>query len=94
MINKIKQYKNLILLAVAVILFLCLIALDPLGFCAQRSHERAAIQNQMAIERAEAEQQIAIIRAQTEAELAKIKNGKSLDGTTGVLTDANKYKGE
>ena len=67
---------------------------SPLGFCAQRNHERAAIQNQMAIERAETEQQIAIIRAQTEAELAKIQYGNTMEGITGVMTDPNKYKGE
>ena len=76
MIQKIKQYKNLILLAVAVILLICLIVSDPLGFCAQRAHDRAAIQNQMAIEKAEAEQQIAIIKARTEAQLKLIESGE------------------
>ena len=80
MIQKIKQYKNLILLAAAVILVVTLIASDPLGFCAQRAHDRAAIQNQMAIEKAEAEQQIAIIKARTEAELKRIDSGLDLTG--------------
>ena len=76
MIQKIKQYKNLILLALAVILLVSLIAADPLGFCAKRAHDRAAIQNQMAIEKAEAERQIAIIKARTEAQLKLIEQGE------------------
>ena len=76
MIQKLKRYKNLILLSAAVILLIALVASDPLGFCAQRAHDRAAIRNQMAIEKAEAEQQIAIIKARTEAELKRIEQGE------------------
>ena len=84
--EKIRQYKNLILLSVAVILLVALIASDPLGFCAQRAHDRAAIYNQMAVEKAEAEKQIAIIRAQTDAELERIAKG-------GDLTEDVSYEG-
>lgn len=89
MIQKIKQYKNLILLAVAVILLVTLIASDPLGFCAKRAHDRAAIRNQMAIEKAEADKQIAIIKAQTDAELKRIELGFEVTGeqTTEPETD-------
>lgn len=80
MTEKLKQYKNLILLVTAVILLVALIAADPLGFCAQRSHDRAAIRNQIAIEKAEAEKQIAIIKAQTDAELKRIEMGFDLTG--------------
>ena len=79
MIEKVKQYKNLILLAVAVLLVIGIIAADPLGFCAQRAHDRAAIHNQMAIEKAEAEKQIAIIKAQTDAELERISMGLEVE---------------
>ena len=72
MIEKVKQYKNLILLAVAVLLVIGIIAADPLGFCAQRAHDRAAVYNQIAIEKAEAQKQIAIIQAQMDAELKRI----------------------
>ncbi len=67
-----KQYKNLILLVTAVILVALLIAADPLGFCTQRAHDRAAIRNQMEIEKAQTEREIAIIQAQTEAEVLRI----------------------
>ena len=77
MIAKLKQYKNLILLAALAVFFIALLAGDPLGFFAQRAHERAAIHNQMAVEKAEAEQQIAIIQAQTEAELRRIEKGET-----------------
>lgn len=70
-----KQYKNLILLVIAVLLVIALIAADPLGFCTQRVHDRAAIRNQMEIEKAQTEREIAIIKAQTEAELLRIRNG-------------------
>lgn len=70
-----KQYKNLILLVIAVLLVIALIAADPLGFCTQRAHDRAAIRNQMEIEKAQTEREIAIIKAQTEAELLRIRNG-------------------
>ena len=75
MIDKIKQYKNLILVVGIALLLMVLIASDPLGFCAQRSHDRAAIRNQIAIEKAEAEKEIAIIRARTEYELKQIEQG-------------------
>lgn len=71
-----KQYKNLILLAAAVLLVIALIAADPLGFCTQRAYERAAIRNQMEIEKAQTEREIAIIRAQTEADMHRIRNGE------------------
>ena len=77
MIQKIKQYKNLILVVGVALLLVVLIAADPLGFCAKRSHDRAAIQNQIAIEKAEAEKQIAIIKAQTDAELKRIERGEA-----------------
>ena len=80
MIQKLKRYKNLILLSAAVILLIALVASDPLGFCAQRTHDRAAIRNQMAIEKAEADKQIAIIKAQTDAELKRIEMGFDLTG--------------
>ncbi len=75
MIQKIKQYKNLILVVGVALLLVVLIAADPLGFCAKRSHDRAAIQNQIAIEKAEAEKEIAIIKAQTDYELKQIGQG-------------------
>ena len=75
MINKIKQYKNLILVVGIALLLVVLIASDPLGFCTQRSHDRAAIRNQIAIEKAEAEKEITIIRARTEYELKQIEQG-------------------
>ena len=75
MIQKIKQYKNLLLVALAVILVVGLIAADPLGFVTERRHQRAMIQNQIAVEKAEAEKQIAIIKAQTDAELESIRQG-------------------
>ena len=87
MIAKLKQYKNLILLATAIVLLVALIAADPLGFCAQRAHDRAAICNQMAIEKAEAEQQIAIIKARTEYELKRIEQG--LEVTDGQPVDVD-----
>ncbi len=75
MIQKIKQYKNLILVVGIAFLLVVLIAADPLGFCTKRSHDRAAIQNQIAIEKAEAEKEIAIIKAQTDYELKQIGQG-------------------
>ena len=75
MIEKAKQYKNLILLVIAVFFLIVLIAADPLGFCAKRAHDRAAIYNQMAVEKAEAEKEIAVIQARTEAELERIRQG-------------------
>ena len=72
---KIKQYKNLILVAALAAFFIALLCGDPLGFFARRAHERAAIHNQMAIERAEAEKEIALIQARTEAELKRIESG-------------------
>ena len=75
MIKKIKQYKNLILVVGIALLLAVLIAVDPLGFCTKRSHDRAAIQNQIAIEKAETEKEIAIIKAQTDYELKRIGQG-------------------
>ena len=75
MLNVVKQYKNLILLVIGVILIVTLIASDPLGYCARRSYERAAIRNQMAIERAETEYQIAVIEAKRNAVIKRIENG-------------------
>ena len=46
MIAIIKQYKNLILLALAAIFLIILVASDPLGYCTRRAHERAAIRNE------------------------------------------------
>ena len=77
-----KQYKNLILLVVAVLLIIALIASDPLGFGTQRVYERAAVRNQMAVEKAKIEQEIAIIQAQTEAALLQIKNGEYVPDVT------------
>lgn len=81
MTQKIKQYKNLILVAVAILLIIGVIASDPLGYMAGRRHQRALIQNQIAVEKAEAEKQIAIIRAQTDAELERIRNGQTVAET-------------
>lgn len=77
LISKAKQYKNLILVAALAVFFIALLVGDPLGFFAQRAHERSAIHNQMAVEKAQAEQQIAIIQAQTEAELRRIEKGEA-----------------
>jgi Tfp pilus assembly protein PilX len=83
MLQKIKQYKNLLLVALAIILVVGLIAADPLGFVTERRHQRAVIQNQIAVEKAEAEKQIAIIKAQTDAELERIRQGlEATDGET------------
>ena len=46
MFEKIKQFKNLIML---VVLFLLLIWCDPLLFFSKKAHERAMIHNQMQI---------------------------------------------
>lgn len=73
----VKQYKNLILLVAVVILFLIMIVSDPLGFCAKRAHDRAAIYNQIAIEKAEADRQVAIIHAERDAQLERIGQGLS-----------------
>ena len=86
MIKKIKQYKNQILVVGIVLLMVILIAADPLGFCAKRSHERAAIRNQIAVEKAEAEKEIAIIKAQTDYELKRI--GQGLPVTADVPKEA------
>lgn len=77
MIEKAKQYRNLILVAALAVFFIALLASDPLGFCTKRAHDRAAVRNQMAIEKAEADQQIAIIKAQTDAELKRIERGEA-----------------
>lgn len=91
MINKIKQYKNLILVVGIAVLMVVLVASDPLGFCAQRSHDRAAIRNQMAIEKAEAEKEIAVIKAQTEYELKRIEQGLPV---TEEIPEAETMEGE
>ena len=72
MTEKIKQYRNLIILIAAVAIATLLLACDPLGYFAQRAHDRAAVYNQIAVEKAETNKQIAIINAQTEAELKRI----------------------
>ena len=74
---KLKQYKNLILLTAAVIFLVVIIAADPLGFCVQRAHDRAAVRNQMTIEKAETDQRVAIITARTEAVLRRIAEGET-----------------
>ena len=81
-----KQYKNLILVAVAIILIIGLIAADPLGFVTERRHQRAMTLNQIAVEKAEAEKQIAIIKAQTEAELERIRQGLEVTSDASELT--------
>jgi len=73
--DKLKQYKNLILLVAAFLLVIGIIAADPLGFVTERRHQRSVIRNEIAIEKAEAEKRIAIIKAETDAELARIQNG-------------------
>ena len=73
MMEKLKQYKNLILLAAVALLLIGIIAGDPLGYVTERRHQREIIRNQIAIEKAEVEKQIAIIRAETEAELRRIQ---------------------
>ena len=73
MIEKIKQFKNLIFLVVAIVIFVgCLVA-DPLGYYAARRQYRANIANQIAIAKAETAKRIAIIQAETEAELLRIR---------------------
>ena len=81
MIQKIKQFKNLILLVLGIALLAALIASDPLCFIAKRSQERAAIYNQMAIEKAEAERQIAVIEAEKKAQIRAIELGVEYPGT-------------
>lgn len=82
MYQKIKQYKNLILLALAALFLTILVAADPLGYCTRRAQEREAIRNEMAIEKAEAEKKIAITRAQTDAELERIRQGIETEEST------------
>ena len=73
MIEKIKQFKNLIFLVLGILLFCLVLALDPLGYFAMRRQHRAVNLNQIAIAQAETDKRIAIIHAETEAELLKIK---------------------
>ena len=73
MIEKIKQFKNLILLVIGISLFCLILTLDPLGYFAVCRQYRAVILNQIAIAQAETDKRIAIIQAETEAELLKIK---------------------
>lgn len=89
--DKLKQYKNLILLAIAVVLVIGIIAADPLGFVTERRHQRAIIQNEIAVEKAETEKRIAIIKAETDAELERIR-GTVLTGQ--VTDDADDMKAE
>lgn len=70
-----KQYKNLIILSAIVLGVIVLVASDPLGYFAERRHQRALIYNRIAIERAEAEKEVAIIKASMEAELVRIRQG-------------------
>ncbi len=70
-----KQYKNMILLAVAIVLIISIIAMDPLGMIEKRRHERAEIRNRIAIEEAETAKRIALIQAEREAELIRIHQG-------------------
>ena len=73
MIEKIKQYRNLIFLLLAMAAAAGLLASDPLGCVAKRRYERAAIMNRMAIEKAETEKQIAVTEAEKEAEVKRIE---------------------
>lgn len=77
MIQKIKQYKNLILLAAVAVFLILLVAADPLGYFARRVHDRAAIRNAMAIEEAETEKKVALIKAEMDAELRRIMAGEA-----------------
>ncbi len=70
-----KQYRNLIMVVLGVILVICVIAADPLGIIVKRQQERAQIRNQIAIEEAETAKQIALIQAEQEAELIRIHQG-------------------
>ena len=83
MTEKIKQYKNLILLAIAVILVIGIIAADPIGLLTERRHQRAIIQNEIAVEKAETEKRIAIIKAETDAELERIRGAVLTEKVTG-----------
>ena len=87
--EKIKQYKNLILLVTAVVLVIVILAIDPVGFFVERAHQRALIQNQIAIEKAETEKRIAIIQAEADAELVRIREGLPAEQTDTVSTDGN-----
>lgn len=73
MTEKIKQYRNLILLSIMVLVIGILLFSDPVGFFTGRAHYKAQIQNQIAVEKAETEKQIAIIKAETEAEERRIR---------------------
>ena len=77
---KIKQFKNLILLCIAIAgIMMCLLS-DPLGYFVARAKYKAQIMNEIAIARAETEKKIALIRAETEAELIRIKaDGKNIN---------------
>ena len=75
LVNKVIQFKNLILLMCAICIVLALLLSDPLGYCAARRQYRANIENQIAIAHAETQQRIAIIQAETEAALLRIKAG-------------------
>ena len=74
-----RQYKNLIFVVVGVLFLLIIFFGDPLGFYAQRSHDRAMIYNSILVERAQTEKRIAIIKAEADAELERIRLGTSRD---------------
>ena len=93
MIEKAKQYKNLILLVLAAVFLIVLIAADPLGFCTRRVQEREAVRNEMAIEKAEAEKKIAIIKAQTDAELDRIRQGLEPEAEESTETEETPDRG-
>ena len=73
MIEKIKQYRNLIFLVLIIAAAAGIMASDPLGHMAQRRYERAAIMNRAAIEKAETEKRVAILEAEKEAEIKRIE---------------------
>ena len=70
-----RQYKNLIFLVLGILFLLILFFSDPLGFYAQRAHDRAVIYNKMKIEEAQTAKYIAIIKAEADAELERIRLG-------------------
>lgn len=73
LIAKIKQFKNLILLSIAVLAVITCLFSDPLGYFVARAKYKAQIMNEIAIAKAETEKKIALIKAETEAELIRIK---------------------
>ena len=73
--SKIRQFKNLIMLLVVIVVLLACLLSDPLGYFVARAKYKAQIMNEIAIENAETAKKIAIIKAETEAELLRIKAG-------------------